>query len=296
MECWESSRLYCPDYIWADEMYTHGCKILRSILRLDFIQLVLQYNHHYNGEDGGGGTAVSKQALFYIWNQMMGGESSSTTDMFQVCFPLLSHVLTLVLQDIPQQLTPFKCAMEVNATILKRMYLIKNEYRAPFRAFLESHVHLQRMPNLAVVDSYLQFLDPTTKTITTSSHGVVIPPQPQQQEDHPLWIQKKRDAEKKIQEAIQNPILVEALEIEKTCEELEMDMTLMLLPFGELARFLQSKGGRIRAVENVVTVHLVPYLEELMRVRLLFANGLCSPGQSCLVCQPHDMILFLFRS
>jgi hypothetical protein len=46
----------------------------------------------------------------------------------------------------------------------------------------------------------------------------------------------------------------------------------MLLPFGELSRFIESTGGRIIRIittDDVPVVnHLIPKLEELLRVRL----------------------------
>ena len=292
MDCWESCRLYCFDYIWAQEVYTTSCKYLRFLLqRQELLSMYIQQL------GGGGGVVTSSISLQekqnILWNLLVLGEDDGSIDtsttwttllstspclefLYKTCLPLLSYILSLFIEDIPQHWTTFKCSMEINAIVLKRMYLIKNEYRAPFRAFLESHVHIQRMPCISVVDSYLNtFVATTTATSTIPVPQRQEEDEQQQQDDevvdYPLlWIQKKREAERKLQEAIQNPILVEALEIEKACEELEMEMSQMVLPFGELSRFLESKGGHVRVVENVVSIQHVPYLEELLRVCPLY--------------------------
>jgi hypothetical protein len=116
------------------------------------------------------------------------------------------------------------------------------------------------MPRLDFVQQYIQSLD----------HDPNLPPttdtEDPELQDTPLWIQRKREAERKIQLNIQNPTLVQALEMEQSCEELEMDMATMIFPFTELARFLESKGGRIKVIPSLLSPNRVPPLEELLRV------------------------------
>jgi len=132
----------------------------------------------------------------------------------------------LVETDIPTRVWQFRAAMEADSVVTKRLYLVKCEYRAPFRAFLEAHQSVLRAPTLAVVDEY----------------------------NLPKKNTRKRDTAKdELQALLETPDFVEALALEKRCEEYEVDMSKALFPFCELARFLEQKRARLKLVPDILT-------------------------------------------
>jgi hypothetical protein len=65
-------------------------------------------------------------------------------------------VMELLASTIPARLNQFRAATESNAVVLKRLYLVKCEYRAPLRALWESCVNLNAAPRIALVKRYLR--------------------------------------------------------------------------------------------------------------------------------------------
>ena len=122
---------------------------------------------------------------------------------------------------MPSRLLQFRTAVEAEAVVSKRLYLIKCEYRAPFRAFLEAHQSILRAPSLTLVEEY------HSKTTSGSKKA------------------RLEAAKDKLKSLLEHPDLVEALALEKRCEEYELEMTKAIYPFSELSRFLEQKRARI---------------------------------------------------
>jgi hypothetical protein len=181
-DCWESSRLFCPDYVWADDVVLTCQRLLRNLTK-----------HSFYTDDVEGSTVLTS--------------SSTTRSLLTPCAERhVSVLLQLVRDDIPVRLHQFRLAVEADAVVSKRLYLVKCEYRAPFRAFLEAHQSVQRAPSIEIVDDYL--------TLKAN-----------------LAEQKREQAQTKLQTLLETPKLVEALSLERKCEELELELAQALFPF-----------------------------------------------------------------
>ena len=257
-DCWESPRLYCPDYVWADDAYSACQRWVRTLCKHSWVlrdrdalaplsspslSSPSSGSHHSTGSGSGGGGSN------YSGGGSGGGGSgggssvldSSRMPLSSKCYRQASLLVQLIQDDLPMRMYHFLQAMEADAVITKRLYLVKCEYRAPFRAFLEAHQSLLRAPPMELVDSYLQ------------------------QKSPPSADKLKND----LQSLLKTPELIELLALERECEQIELDMGEALFPFSELARCLDHKKARLKVVPGVVTASELPNLQETVRVRLV---------------------------
>lgn len=223
-DCWESPRLYCPDYIWADHVYNQCQKQLRQLNKLQGRSTSSKNQQHYIG------SKKNYEQIEWDWQK-------------------LSY---MVQTEIPNGLAKFRAAFQADATVLKRLYLIKCEYRAPFRAYLEAHYSVMRAPSLALVEQLLQG-GGSTKT--------------------------NANLESDLQEFLSKPNLVESLALEQKCAEFEQEMTVALYPFAELARYLDHKKVQLVSVPGVLVSTRVPRLKEQLRRLLKAFHGSNSGGK-----------------
>jgi hypothetical protein len=213
-DCWESERLFCPDYVHSDDAAQHCQRLLRLLLKNPFVTGSLE------------NSAVEDPNQNRIPNKKAEQEASV--------------LLLVVTADLPARLVQFRASIEADSVVSKRLYLIKSEYRAPFRAFLETHQSLQRAPSLELINEYLQL--PKTK------------------------VEQRRTACKdRLQKLLATPVLVEALALEQKCEEYEIEMVKALYSFSELARYLDHKRARIGAAD--VACDLTLLLDTLRRLK-----------------------------
>lgn len=359
-DCWESYRLFCPDYIWADEAYQVLTKSLKLISKHKFYstasssavvnplsagtssqqnqshQASSSYNNNQNSHisNGSGSHLVSmketatdsslnnnsssvsqehsstsqyssplKNKSKSFFGYMSSNETESdkrlndvrnarlkmnqitksmhsrkimTTNLSQmpqklssnhfVFLPnsktqvLAEHLLSLIRIDIPQKLNQFKLAVEAESMVLKRMYLVKGEYRAPFRCFLES-LYLQKIhrvgPCLNLVKEYLSIDSKEDhESRTSSSHhdaeehkleddNTRLDKKGREEKYLKQMEEKRKAAQAKLSELLKDPFLIKSLKAEQHLDMLEMGMASILHPFAELARWLDSKKGRI---------------------------------------------------
>ena len=221
-DCWESPRLFCPDYVWADDVLSYGQRVLKSITRHQFL------TSNTNAIEGEG------------W-----GKNLLPSSLYNAI-----HLAHIVRKDIPDRLSTFKVAMESNARVSKRLYIVKCEYRAPFRAFLEAHNKLKSAPSASIVDQYIKLHSGN-----------------KQQE-----IKAKRSkAEKRIEELMHLPHFIEALHLEQQCEHLEVGMADMILPFAELARMVDGK--RVSVLPVLPSEDVAALQECLRRLQSLMARN-----------------------
>jgi hypothetical protein len=214
-DCWESSRLFCPDYVWADDVFVTCQRLLKNLIKHPCME-----------------TSVVT----------LVGSTPKRASLSPSAERYLSILLQLVKDDIPVRLHQFRAAVEADSVVSKRLYLVKCEYRAPFRAFLEAHQSLQRAPTVAMVDDYLSMKSDKAK-------------------------QKREEAQAKLQNLLETPELVQALALERQCEEMEIEIAKALFPFTEMARILEHKRGRLVAIPGVVDDEKVLDLQDLLRVR-----------------------------
>ena len=158
-------------------------------------------------------------------------------------------LVQLVQNDLPLRLYQFRSAMESEAVVTKRLYLVKCEYRAPFRAFLEAHQNLLRAPSMELVNHYL-------KKNTSGSDGG----QKNDKSSSPEALKAE------LQSLLNTPELIELLSLEMEAEKLELDMGKALFPFTELSRTLANKRIYIEGFPGVVEVDELPSLRETIRV------------------------------
>ena len=208
-DCWETARLICPDHVWADDVFLTGQRLIRHLTK-----------------------------------QLPGN-----MDQLRLSFEAERQVtllVSLIQHDLPMRLHQFRTATESNAVVLKRLYLVKSEYRAPFRAFLEAHQTVQRAPSLEMVNDYLE------------------KPKHESQES-----KAQHDT---LQQLLETPELVEALQIEKVMERLEQKMAKGIFGYTELARVIDNKKARLTAVPGVVQEKDLQPLQDLLRVSRCLAQ------------------------
>jgi hypothetical protein len=215
-DCWECSRLFCPDYVWADDVYVTCQRLLRNLTK-----------HPFYGDDS-----------------LSFGTPKQRVRLTPMSERYMSILLRVVQDNIPGRMQQFKAAVEADSVVSKRLYLVKCEYRAPFRAFLEAHQSVQRAPSLSMVDEYLSMKPAQVK-------------------------QRREDAQSKLQNLLETPELLEALALERDCEEMEIEIAKALFPFTEMARILEHKRGRLCAVPGAVGEGKVIELQGLLRVRAI---------------------------
>ena len=215
-DCWESPRLHCPDHVWADDAAQTHQRLLRAL-----------YKHPYFSGEGAETSLVGQSD---VTRQRLAPKTERQAAL----------LLQLLNSDIPARLVQFRAAMEADSVVSKRLYLVKCEYRAPFRAFLEAHQSVQRAPSLGMVNEYLGLSAAKVE-------------------------QRVANAKKRLQKLLETPDLVEALALEQKCEEYEMEMAKALFPFCELARLLDHKRARLKVVPGILSEDTLLDLQETVR-------------------------------
>ena len=263
-DCWESPRLFCPDYIWADEAIQHCLKTLRLLSKHRFLTSSdkhfdyesNQTNQYYNSSSIG-------TSIEWMWPNLPPDT-----------LPLADQLYHVIRINLPSKLCQFRTAVESETIVSKRLYLVKCEYRAPFRAFLESLQTLMKLPSPFLLRDVMQVYNSTDKTNTNQNTTSTTGPQ------DPLPIKDNLDLKERLQEATSgladclqhNSWLVKALKMEQHLEMLEHSMLQSLAPFTDLARIFDSKKCRIIPYENILEPNKVPALRELLH-RLKFILG-----------------------
>lgn len=249
--CWESSRLYCPDYTWADDCIALCQRLLKNLSKHKFLSTL-------GGPHG--------------WNRYVTNSSSAERNSHIVLpptyasctphpFPSLEavHTLKYLVSDLltaslPAHLNQFRAAVESNAVVSKRLYLVKCEYRAPIRAFMESWMALKAAPELELVERYLKEFHATSNEgggshPPTSSKGNATKRKNSNNSVTPALHEQRDSLEKLIADKWKDPSFLEALQLERLCERLEMEMSCILLPLSHVAvEVMDNIRGRIRAV------------------------------------------------
>ena len=238
-DCWESPRLYCPDFCWADDVYSNCQRWIRALDKHPFmtknsVENIAALASTSSGKHGKGGNATALQSAY----SMMPETERQTTIL-----------RNMIQDDIPVRLYQFRQAMEAEVVVTKRLYLVKSEYRVPFRSFLEAHQSLLRAPPMELVNYYAEQSN------------------------------KKKDAapedpKTELQKLLHKPELVEMLALERECEEMELALGEALFPFSELARSLDHKKARLKVVPGVVDYDELPTLQENVRVSVESLWGL----------------------
>lgn len=217
LDCWETARLICPDHVWADDVFLTSQRLIRHLTK----------------------------------------QLPSHLDQLRISFASERQVnllVSLIQQDLPMRLHQFRMATEANAAVLKRLYLVKSEYRAPFRAFLEAHQTVQRAPSLEMVKLYLANSNGDAKESKTHDNG--------------------------LQQALETPELVEALQIEKMLEGLEQQMAKGIFGFTELARAIDYKKAQLTVVPDLVEEEDLQPLNDLLRVSCYSSISVANVGVS----------------
>lgn len=285
--CWESPRLYCPDYTWADDAIGACQRSLKILSKHRFITLVAT-----NGWDRYSNmmTISPQDGTRVIPTPKYASSTPHPFPSLEAVHCLQFLVSELLQTSIPASINKFRAATETNAVVSKRLYLVKCEYRAPMRALWESYTALNAAPRLELVESYLRDYhgvkpgeeqDSVSSTLGGGGRSSVLKKKlsSDEKKSAALLREQREKMEKLITEKYwKHPIFVEALQLERCCEKLEMDMSQMLLPLANVAReIMEEWKGRLRALASVreegkltLTPHIkwqdLPYWREFLRV------------------------------
>ena len=230
-DCWESQRLFCPDYVWADDAAHHGQRLVRMLFKNHFVSSSFESSssNRETEEDA----HLSKPSYYQPFLNTLVEQEASV-------------LLLIVTRDLPSRLVQFRASIEADSVIIKRLYLVKSEYRAPFRAFLESHQSLQRAPSRELVNEFAQV--------------------PKYRLEHQRTLCKDR-----FQKLLTQPYLMEALALEQKCEEYEISMANALYGFSELARFLVLKRASI-VLDDDESENVLLLLDTLRRLKSILCR------------------------
>eukprot|EP00980_Cylindrotheca_fusiformis_P000602 scaffold154_cov129-Cylindrotheca_fusiformis.AAC.19 len=223
LDCWESPRLHCPDYVWADDAYQACQRWIRNLTKHPFylrendafVPIAGSQNHSHH----------SSHSNF-----------SNNDPLHPASERQASVLIQLIHEDLPMRLHHFRQAMHAEEVVTQRLYLVKCEYRAPFRHFLEAHQSLLRAPSMELVDHYLANPSPNAESLKSQ-----------------------------LQSLLKTPEVVELFALEKECEEIELEMGEALFPFSELARTLDHKKARLKVVPGTVEEDELAGLQETVR-------------------------------
>ena len=321
-DCWESPRLFCPDFVWADDVYLACRKWIRSLDKHPLVQISYYMKHRHdpsvvdpttlltaqkkqggsNNDNNSGSNKSNKSGskgsgsksktanhrnsnAEYLRqqhqrrrkkqeqsgkrrNQRYSGDDPTYEEMEIQAMILVQ----LVQQDLPLRLYQFRSAMEAEAVVTKRVYLVKCEYRAPFRAFLEAHQNLLRAPPMELVERYLNETAPgSVEAGRSSSSG--------NNNNNKKKSSSLEALKAELQALLNTPELVELLSLEMEAEKLELDMGKTLFPFTELSRILANKRIYLDAVPGVAENDELPLLRETIRVSYVFEYGIVVDNQ-----------------
>jgi hypothetical protein len=228
-DCWESPRLHCPDYVWADDSYQACQRWIRNLSKHPFY---LRENDAF--------VPLAGSQIHHGNHHNNNSTLSNNEPLHPASERQASILIQLIQEDLPMRLHHFCQAMYADEVVTQRLYLVKYEYRAPFRHFLEAHLSLLRAPSMDLVDHYLEHPSPNAESLKSQ-----------------------------LQSLLKTPELVELFALEKECEQIELDMGEALFPFSELARTLDHKKARLKVVPGVVEEDELAGLQETVRVRIL---------------------------
>jgi len=232
LDAWETPRLICPDYVWATEVIS-VCS--RSVRILSKHQCVLSFANF---------TAASG---YNCWSKFPSS-----------VYRTMELLVKLLKPELVDSLEIFKASVESNAVVSRRLHVVKYEYRAPFRAFLEAHEKMLASPSTDLIKTYLKLHgEQNPKAPTTTPRDLKL---------------KRNSLETSLRELMHNTRFVEAIELEHRCELLELAMAEMIFPFTELARFIEAK--KVRLMHYKVHVDDATSFYSLLRnLRVLFVNS-----------------------
>lgn len=244
-DVWESPRLYCPDYVNFDHAASYCQRMLRQLLLHAFVSSVISPGQQSQQPEMSLVGLPSLMSTVPLSSYL----SSETESQCSVLLQTLCH-------DIPIRIIQFRSSIEADSEVLKRLYLLKSEYRAPFRAFLESHQSLQRAPSLELVEEYYKLAAAANSKLAE---------------------QRRTSAKNRLQKLLETPVLVEALALEQQLEEFEIDISRQIYPFSELARYLEYKRARIKPVSEVLLDEdLAPLQVTLHRLKNILCRNISS--------------------
>ena len=287
-DTWESPRLYCPDYYWADESIGLCHRLLKSLSKHRFVTLISTH-----GWDRYTTTATTETELMKkkkkqkMEDDMLGTymipptHASCTPHVFPSLEAIhaLQYLMTELLPNtIPSRINQFRAAVESNAVVSKRLYLVKCEYRAPMRALWESYMNLNAAPKITLVERYLRdyhgvtkigsggsgsgggfsSLDGSGRSVSEGGSGSSKSSGLRRKGSTDVAkksaLQQQREKLEKLitSKYWKHPSFVEALQLERCCERMEIEMSQMLLPLANLAAEIMDEWkGRLRAVALV---------------------------------------------
>jgi hypothetical protein len=245
-DCWESPRLYCPDYVWADDAYSASQRWVRNLDKHPFMS--------HNSEDT---LSISGGKHGKTGPTIPSASSSSSSNLMPSTELQAAILLQLVQDDVPVRLHQFRQAMEAEVVVTKRLYLVKSEYRVPFRSFLEAHQSLLRAPPMELVDYFLE---------QRKRHG----------DDESGISNEAEKLKTNLQSLLNKPELIEMLALERELENTELKLGEALFPFSELARTLDHKRATLKVVPGLVDYDELPALQECVRVRITKLDNNCS--------------------
>ena len=261
-DCWESARLFCPDYVWADETYLSCQRWLRSLIKHPFVlrerdNLATPLSSSSSSGGGGGGNHHPNNS-----NSSSGNNNNHSSYQSSVNQPLspmterqASVLVQLIQSDLGMRLYHFRQAMDADAVVTKRLHLVKCEYRGPFRHFLEAHQSLLRAPSTELVDHKLKGALPDVETLRGE-----------------------------LQSLLKTPQMVEIFALEREAEQLELEIGQTLFPFSELARSLDHKKAILKVVPGVLEEEDLPALQETVRVRIRKKSSFCCCKEVAISC------------
>jgi len=156
-DTWESPRLYCPDFHWADEAIGGCLRLLKTLSKHRFVSLVNTHGlERYTNINVRSNKDIPEEMGCVLTPPTEAENYPHVFPSLEAVHSLQYLISELLPNTIPNALNQFRAAVESNAVVSKRLYLVKCEYRAPMRALWESYMNLNAAPKIELVERYLR--------------------------------------------------------------------------------------------------------------------------------------------
>ena len=171
-DTWESPRLYCPDFHWADEAIGGCLRLLKTLSKHRFVSLVNTHGlERYTNINVRSNKDIPEEMGCVLTPPTEAENYPHVFPSLEAVHSLQYLISELLPNTIPNALNQFRAAVESNAVVSKRLYLVKCEYRAPMRALWESYMNLNAAPKIELVERYLRDYHNTGSGDSTSGGG-----------------------------------------------------------------------------------------------------------------------------
>jgi hypothetical protein len=117
-DCWETSRLLCPDYVWADDVCSYCQRLLRQLSKHAYVTIANAMEQGKNSRHHGS-LLESPSAVLFGAASSSSNSSSSSSSSSGYTERHAALLLQLLQTDISCRLLQFRSAVEAESVVAK---------------------------------------------------------------------------------------------------------------------------------------------------------------------------------